>query len=81
MNKLTKTTQTGNWITSTPIPDQTFESREIRLKGVDKELLVTFARKVLRWLPEERISAAELLDDGDGFLTQCDFPGADEDGE
>jgi hypothetical protein len=69
---------TGNWIASTPIPDQTFESREVRLEGVDKGMLVTFARKVLRWLPEERMSAAELLEDGDGFLTQWCFPEGDE---
>jgi hypothetical protein len=71
-------TRTGNWIASTPIPEQTFESREVRLEGVDKELLVAFARKVIRWLPEERMSAAELLKDGDGFLTQWIDPELDE---
>jgi hypothetical protein len=76
MDMLTTTTA-GNWIASTPIPDQTFESREVRLEGVDKELLVAFARKVLRWLPEERMSATELLEEGDGFLTQ--WAEADED--
>lgn len=72
---------TGNWIAPTPIPDQTFESREVRLEGVDKKLLVAFARKVLCWLPEKRISAAELLDEGDDFLTQWDVPDAEEDDE
>jgi hypothetical protein len=66
--KLTATS--GNWIASTPIPDQTFESLEVRLEGEDKELLVAFARKVLRWLPEERKSAGEFLEEGDDFLTQ-----------
>lgn len=49
----------------------------MRLEGVDKELLIAFARKVLRWLPEERMSATELLEEGDGFLTQ--WAEADED--
>jgi serine/threonine protein kinase len=64
------TTASGNWIASTPIPDQTFESLEVRLEGEDKELLLAFARKVLRWLPEERKSAGEFLEEGDDFLTQ-----------
>jgi len=63
------------------MPDQTFESREVRLEGVDRELLVAFARKAIRWLPEERVSAAELLDVGDGFLTQWDVPEAGDNGE
>ena len=53
----------GNWIATTPIPNQTLESREIRLEGKDKELLLALARKILRWLPEERPTAQELFDD------------------
>jgi hypothetical protein len=34
---------------------------------------------VIRWLPEERMSAAELLEEGDGFLTQWIGPELDED--
>lgn len=67
----------GNWIAATPIPDQTLESRETRLKGKDKELLLILARKILRWLPEERLSAQDLYEDE--FLTQFvpkDQPGA-----
>jgi hypothetical protein len=64
-----------------PIPDQTFESLEVRLEGVDKELLVTFARKVLCWLPEERKSAEELLEEGDDFLIQWAVPEVVEDDE
>jgi hypothetical protein len=60
----------GNWIASTPIPDQSLASRETRLKGRDQEILLAFARKVLRWLPEERPSAGELLAQNDEFLTQ-----------
>jgi hypothetical protein len=67
----------GNWIAATTIPDQTLESREIRLEGKDKELLLALARKILRWLPEERPSAQDLYEDE--FLTQFvpkDRPGA-----
>ncbi|KAF2453036.1 protein kinase, partial [Lineolata rhizophorae] len=58
----------GNWIASTPIPDQTLEMREKRLKGKDQELLLTLVRKILRWHPEERPSAEDLFEDE--FLTQ-----------
>lgn len=58
----------GKWIAATLIPDQTLETRETRLKGKDKELLLILARKILRWLPEERPSAEDLYDDE--FLTQ-----------
>ncbi|KAK1990263.1 kinase-like protein [Colletotrichum falcatum] len=58
----------GNWIAATSIPDQSFESREIRLKGEEKELLVAFVRKVLRWLPEDRPTAEDLFKDE--FLNQ-----------
>lgn len=54
----------GNWIAATPIPQQSFESREARLDGEDKLLLLNLARKLLRWLPEDRASAQDLyLDD------------------
>ncbi|KXX77730.1 Serine/threonine-protein kinase SRPK [Madurella mycetomatis] len=53
----------GNWIAKTPIPNQTIESRERRLQGKEKELLIALVRKILRWLPEDRPTAAELFDD------------------
>ncbi|OAA68199.1 protein kinase [Niveomyces insectorum RCEF 264] len=58
----------GNWIAATPIPEQTLETRETRLAGEDKALLVALARKLLRWLPEDRPAAEDLLDDA--FLNQ-----------
>jgi hypothetical protein len=61
---------TGNWIATTPIPDQSLESRETRIEGRDQENLLAFARKLLRWLPEERASAGELLAQDDDFLMQ-----------
>ncbi|KAI7349594.1 protein kinase [Hortaea werneckii] len=53
----------GNWISATPIPNQTLESRETQLVGEEHVLLIKLARKMLCWLPEERSSAGELLED------------------
>ncbi|SPO04717.1 uncharacterized protein DNG_07402 [Cephalotrichum gorgonifer] len=58
----------GTWIAATPIPDQTLDRRETRLEGKEKELLLNLARKILRWLPEERPSAEDLFEDP--FLNQ-----------
>ncbi|KAG8157485.1 hypothetical protein KVR01_012527 [Diaporthe batatas] len=58
----------GNWIAATPIPEQTLEGREKKLEGEDKDLLLAFVRKILRWDPKERPSAEELFEDE--FLTQ-----------
>lgn len=54
---------TGNWIAATPIPSQSIESRETRLKGREKELFLAFIRKILRWLPEDRPTAEDLFED------------------
>lgn len=53
----------GNWKGSIPIPDQTLESREEQLAGHDRTLFLTFMRKALRWVPEDRPTAAELAPD------------------
>lgn len=58
----------GNWKGSIPIPDQTFETRECRLKDDDRILFLNFLRRALRWIPEERPSAEELA--YDDFLMQ-----------
>lgn len=53
---------TGNWLGLAPIPtDRTLEKLETRLK--DSTGFITFLRRVLTWIPEERPSARELLDD------------------
>ncbi|KAH9995941.1 kinase-like domain-containing protein [Xylariaceae sp. FL0662B] len=57
----------GNWIAATPIPDQSLETREKRLTGKDRELMLAFARKILRWLPEDRPAAQDIFEDE--FLT------------
>ncbi|RMY79020.1 hypothetical protein D0863_00350 [Hortaea werneckii] len=53
----------GNWIAATPIPEQTLETREMRLTGKDRDLLLALVRKILKWLPEERPSAENLYQD------------------
>ncbi|KAK2768826.1 hypothetical protein FQN54_000686 [Arachnomyces sp. PD_36] len=55
--------ESGNW------RDQTEESEGI-LEGENKELFMKFMRKMLRWVPEERASAAELLED-EWMITPC----------
>ncbi|WQF78697.1 Putative protein kinase-like domain superfamily [Colletotrichum destructivum] len=58
----------GNWIGSTPIPDQTLEGRERQLRGRDQQLLLALVRKMLRWDPDETPSAEDLFEDE--FLIQ-----------
>lgn len=65
----------GNWIAATPIPKQTLETREMRLKGTDRVLLLALVRKILKWLPEERPSAQDLFEDE--FIVQFMSEGQD----
>ncbi|KAF3484178.1 protein kinase [Arthroderma uncinatum] len=51
----------GRWIAATPIPEQSLDAREGRLEGEDHKLLLDFLSKILKWLPEERASAQELI--------------------
>ncbi|GKZ50127.1 hypothetical protein AbraIFM66951_002974 [Aspergillus brasiliensis] len=52
----------GNWEGHVEIPEEeSLESREMRLKGYRKRLLLRFLRKTLCWNPEKRPSARELL--------------------
>ena len=53
----------GNWIGATDLPQDSFEKSEENLKGEDKVRFLQFVRKMVRWKPEERSSAEELLDD------------------
>lgn len=56
-------TTEGNWIAATPIPEQSLETREMRLEGKDRQLLLMLLRKILKWLPEDRPSAQDLFED------------------
>ncbi|QSS62233.1 protein kinase [Histoplasma capsulatum] len=50
------------WKNLTPIPDITLESLAIDVQGEDKEGFLSFLRKILRWVPEERPTAGELVE-------------------
>jgi len=54
---------TGNWRGATEVPKASLEDAEKQLEGEEKALFLNFARKMLKWKPEERSSAKELLDD------------------
>jgi serine/threonine-protein kinase SRPK3 len=41
----------------------TFSNLTSFLQGEDKRLFIGFASKMLRWLPEERLTAKELYND------------------
>lgn len=46
-----------------PSENFNFSSLTPMLSGEDKEMFINFAKKMLTWMPEERASAQELLDD------------------
>ena len=54
---------TGNWRGAAEIPKINLEGVEKRLDGEEKKLFLDFVRKMLKWKPEERSSAKDLLDD------------------
>ncbi|KAF1821305.1 non-specific serine/threonine protein kinase [Dissoconium aciculare CBS 342.82] len=53
----------GSWrgAGNTSIPPITLEQAEIVLEGRSKEEFLAFIRSMLKWLPEERLTAADLL--------------------
>ncbi|KAJ5587279.1 serine/threonine protein kinase [Penicillium hispanicum] len=53
----------GNWRGATGIPSISLEKLEGNLQGASQELFLCFMRKMLRWRPEARASARELLSD------------------
>ena len=55
----------GGWIASeeATVPPVSLESQEKRLTGQEKELFLQFIRSMLKWLPEERRTARQLLND------------------
>ena len=54
---------TGNWRGAAEIPKINLKGVEKRLDGEEKKLFLDFVRKMLKWKPEERSSAKDLLDD------------------
>ena len=53
----------GNWKRTIEISSISFERLEGNLQGEPQRLFIQFLRKMLKWKPEERESARELLDD------------------
>ncbi|RAL03725.1 putative protein kinase [Aspergillus ibericus CBS 121593] len=54
----------GDWIAhhEAPVPSVSLETLETRLTGEEKELFLAFIRSMLRWIPEERETAKQLLE-------------------
>jgi len=55
--------ETGNWRGASEVPKRNLEEAEKRLEGEEKKLFLDFVRKMLKWKPEERSSAQDLLCD------------------
>ncbi|KFY37814.1 hypothetical protein V495_06921 [Pseudogymnoascus sp. VKM F-4514 (FW-929)] len=55
----------GEWKRPYLMPPEslTFESQTPSLQGEDKRLFIQFARRMLKWVPEERATAKELYED------------------
>ncbi|KAE8162112.1 kinase domain protein [Aspergillus tamarii] len=57
--------QNGKWLGAggVSIPSISMEESEENLRGQDKQQFLQFMRSMLQWVPEERKTANELLDD------------------
>ncbi|KAA6415085.1 MAG: kinase domain-containing [Lasallia pustulata] len=54
----------GKWLGGLKLKDaSTLQVSEQRLEGKEKKLFLNFMLKMLRWLPEKRATAQQLLDD------------------
>ncbi|GAB1194053.1 hypothetical protein APSETT444_003292 [Aspergillus pseudonomiae] len=53
----------GQWKAIVEVPPYSLEDSEEYLEGENKKMFMQFIRKMLRWDPEERHSARELLSD------------------
>jgi serine/threonine protein kinase len=53
----------GRWKGAIEVPQCSLEDSEEYLEGENKKMFMQFVRKMLRWDPEERQSARELLTD------------------
>ena len=54
---------TGNWKCLNPILSVSWEDSERNLELSNKKGFLDFVRKMVRWTPESRASASELLED------------------
>ncbi|RPD55439.1 putative CDK4/6 [Lentinus tigrinus ALCF2SS1-7] len=53
----------GNWVSENGLPDDSLELSEDRLDGEKKAQFLRFVRKMVRWRPEDRATAQELMHD------------------
>lgn len=53
----------GNWKCVNPVLPVSWEDYERNLNGSNKKGILDFVRKIVRWMPESRASACELLQD------------------
>ncbi|RJE21865.1 STYKc [Aspergillus sclerotialis] len=53
----------GNWRGLAEIPDVSLEESELYLEGRNKDIFIQFVRKMVKWDPNERQTARELLED------------------
>ncbi|EME82206.1 uncharacterized protein MYCFIDRAFT_188967 [Pseudocercospora fijiensis CIRAD86] len=53
----------GTWKAPASIPDRTLDTLEGRLDGKENIIFLDFIRKMLQWVPEERHTAKQLLED------------------
>ncbi|GFF63546.1 hypothetical protein IFM47457_00404 [Aspergillus lentulus] len=53
----------GQWKGAVEVPHNSLEDSEEYLEGGNEKMFIQFVRKMLRWDPEERQSARELLMD------------------
>lgn len=63
VNRLLTSCAIGKWKGAAEVPNETLEGMQNRLEGEEKALCLRFMRRMLRWKPEERSSAKDLLDD------------------
>lgn len=53
----------GTWRDVVPMPNISLEAAEERLQGEEKELFLTFLRKMLQWRPEDRKGIQDVFMD------------------
>lgn len=65
LNDGVKYMRLGQWLGAgdVAVPSISLEESESNLSGKNKELFLQFVRSMLRWVPEERKTAKELLHD------------------
>lgn len=57
------TARVGHWTADPPLSPETLEDRLTCLEGEKKKGFLTLLRSMMKWRPEERKTACQLLDD------------------